>query len=130
MYLIPKEGMFSYAFYQRSPLGMAFLYTFLNALAIALFSLFVLAIHAIVMLKNRYVAILVPFISLYLINYVTSLMLRRNLNYNLSVIIQPRAASAVTDIIHSREVVIIFMLVILIDLLLLTIGYIRNRETI
>lgn len=130
MYLIPKEGMFSYAFYQRNPLSMAILYTFLNALAIALLSLFVLSIHAIATLKNRYVAILVPFISLYLISYVIGLMLSSNLNYNLKVIIQPRAASAVTDIIHSMDVIIVFALVTLIDLILLVIGYIRNRETI
>ena len=130
MYLIPKEGMFSYAFYQKSPLSMAILYSFLNALTIALFSLFVLAIHAIATLKNRYVAILVPFIALYLIDYVTSLMLRSNLNYDLGVIIQPRAASAVIDIIHSVDVIIVFAIVTLVVLISLVIGYIRNRETL
>lgn len=130
MYLIPKTGMFSYAYYQKNPLSMVFLYTFLNALTIALLSLLALSIHIIAALKNRYAAILVPFISLYLLNYVTSLMLRNNLNYNLKVIIQPRAACSILDIIHGRDVIMVFALVALADFVLLGIGYIRSRETI
>lgn len=127
-YLIPKEGMFSYSFYQSNPLYMVMLYTFLNALAIALLTLFVLAIHEIVIPKKRYVALLFPFIFLYLINYGVSLLLSSNLNYNFSVIIQPRAASAVINIISNSDVLLVFSLVLVVDLILLVVGYIRNRE--
>ena len=129
-YLIPKEGMFSYSFYQSNPLYMVILYTFLNALAIALLTLFVLAIHEIAIPKKRYVALLVPFILLYLINYVVGLLLSSNLNYNFSVIIQPRAASAVINIINNKDVLLVFSLVLVVDLILLMVGYIRNREVL
>ena len=48
---------------------MEILYAFINAFAIALLSLFALAFHAMITLKNKYIAILTPFIVLYLINY-------------------------------------------------------------
>lgn len=130
MYLIPQKEMFSYSFYQSNPLGMVMLYVFLNALAIALLSLFVLAVHEIVNLKNKYVAILFPFIALYLINYGTTFLLIDHLNYILSVIIQPRAASALTNNIQSMDVIIVFLVVALVDLVLLGVGYIRNGETL
>ncbi|MDE7424627.1 MAG: hypothetical protein K2N51_13225 [Lachnospiraceae bacterium] len=130
MYLIPKKEMFSYPFYQSNPLSMVMLYVFLNALAIALLSLFALAVHEIINLKNRYVAILFPFIALYLINYGTTFLLIDHLNYKLSVIIQPRAASALTNNIQSMDVIIVFLVVALVDLVLLGVGYIRNGETL
>lgn len=129
-YILPKEGMFSYPFYQNSPLSMVMLYTFLNAFTIALFALFVFAVHVIIKLKNRYVALLFPFLFLYLMNYAASLLLRGHQNYNLSIIIQPRAASALVAIIQSKDVVAIFLLISLIDLILLVFGYLRNREVL
>lgn len=129
-YLIPYEGMFSYVFYKMNPLYMVILYTFLNALAIALLTLFALAVHEILILENRYVALLFPFILLYLINYVVSLLLSSNLNYNFRVIIQPRAASAITNTISGKDVLLVFTLMLVVDLILLAVGYIRNREVL
>lgn len=129
-YIIPKEGMFSYPFYQKNPLCMVMLYTFLNAFTIALYSLFSLALHAIIRFKNRYAATLVPLLALYLINYSVSLLLKKHLNYNLNIIIQPQAASALVQIIHSEDILLTFSLVLLLDIALLIIGYMRNRETL
>lgn len=53
-----------------------------------------------------------------------------NLNYNFSVIIQPRAASAVINIINNKDVLLVFSLVLVVDLILLMVGYIRNREVL
>lgn len=127
-FIIPKEGMFSYPFYQKNPLCMVMLYTFLNALAIALYALFSLALHAIISFKNRYAAVLIPFLTLYLINYAVGLLLDAHLN--LHIIIQPQAASALVQIIRGRDVLMAFLTVLLLDAILLVIGYVRNKETL
>lgn len=129
-YIIPKEGMFSYPFYQRNPLCMVILYTFLNALVIALYALFSLALHAIIRFRNRYAAALVPFLALYLINYSVGLLLKGHLNQQLSILIQPQAASALVQIIRGRDVLMAFLTVLLLDAILLVIGYVRNKETL
>lgn len=128
MYLIPHTEMFSYSFYQKSPLSMEILYAFIDAFAIALLSLFALAFHAMITLKNKYIAILTPFIVLYLINYIISLCLKDNLNYNLGVIVQPRAASAIVNTISTSNVLLIFGIVLIIDVILLIFGHIRSKE--
>lgn len=109
---------------------MVMLYTFLNALVIALYALFSLALHAIIRFKNRYAAALVPFLTLYLINYAVNLLLKDHLNQQLSIIIQPQAASALVQIIRGRDVLMAFLMVLLLDVVLLVIGYMRNRETL
>lgn len=107
---------------------MVILYTFLNALVIALYALFSLALHAIIRFRNRYAAALVPFLALYLINYSVGLFLDGHLNLN--IIIQPQAASALVQIIRGRDVLMEFLTVLLLDVILLVIGYVRNRETL
>lgn len=79
-------------------------------------------------LKNKYIAILTPFIVLYLINYIISLCLKDNLNYNLGVIVQPRAASAIVNTISTSNVLLIFGIVLIIDVILLIFGHIRSKE--
>lgn len=109
---------------------MVILYTFLNALVIALYALFSLALHAIIRFRNRYAAALVPFLALYLINYSVGLLLKGHLNQQLSILIQPQAASALVQIIRGRDVLMEFLTVLLLDVILLVIGYVRNRETL
>lgn len=128
MYLIPKEGMFASYFYNINPLCMIFIYTFLNALTIALLSLFVLALHEIFVFKNTYVAFLVPFIALYIISYLISLFFADKPNYDFSIMIQPRAASALVTTIKGSDVFLVFFLLVMADIVLLLIGYLRNRE--
>ncbi len=132
MNYIPSKDMFCYLLYQSSPLNIVFLYTFLNALTMALFSLFALAIHMIVPLKNKHLAVLVPFISLYVINYGISLALKavELENYNLKLIIQPMVATLKDMQISIINVVAVFVSVVLVDIVALIIGYIRNRELI
>jgi hypothetical protein len=129
-YLIPKEGMFSYVVYQQNPLSMVLLYVVMNAFVIALNALIVLGIHEIVPLKNRYLALLVPFIVLFLIKYLVGILQAGCPNMNLNVIIQPQAASALVTMIKSKDVWQAFEILILFTLLLQGIGYIKNRESL
>lgn len=128
---IPKVGMFSYPFYEHNPLSMVFLFVFLNAFTIALLALFALAFHMIVKLKNKYMAILTPFIVLYLTTYLMGIILEQKLwNYDFMLIIQPMVGAMSKNIISSVDVLIVFGLIIVIDTVLLIGGYIRNRESL
>ena len=129
-YLIPKVEMFSYVFYEKNPLYMVFLYVFLNALAIALNSLIVLAAHEIIPLKNRYLALLVPFILLYLLKYLVGMAQAGCPNMNINVIIQPQAASALVNTIYMEDVRLAFGILIIFVIFLQGIGFLRNRESL
>jgi hypothetical protein len=102
----------------------------MNAFVIALNALIVLGIHEIVPLKNRYLALLVPFIVLFLIKYLVGILQAGCPNMNLNVIIQPQAASALVTMIKSKDVWQAFEILILFTLLLQGIGYIKNRESL
>lgn len=128
MYLIPKEGMFSFEFYEISPIYMVFLYTFLNALAIALLSVLVLGVHEVFVFKNVYLAFLVPFIGIYVIYYMTSILLGEQVNYMLAIILQPRAACSFMTYIRGLDVVTVFGMLLCMDVIVLIVGYIRNRN--
>lgn len=129
-YLIPKTEMFSYVFYEKNPLDMVFLYVFLNAFTIALNSLIVLAVHEIIPLRNRYLALLVPFILLYLMKYLVGMAQAGCPNMNLNVIIQPRAASALVNTIYMEDVRLAFGILIIFVIFLQGIGFLRNRESL
>lgn len=122
--------MFSYAFYEKGPLCMIFLYVFLNALAIALYSLAVLAIHMIIPLKNRYLALLIPFILLYLFSHFLGVAQAYSPNMVLNVIIQPMAACALRTIMKPEDVWLVFGIYSSAILILLGIGYLKNGDSL
>lgn len=129
-YLIPKAEMFSYAFYEKNPFYMVLLYVFLNALTIALNSLIVLAVHEIIPLRNRYLALLVPFILLYLLKYLVGMAQAGCPNMNLNVMIQPQAASALVNTIYMEDVRLVFGIMIIFVIFLQGIAYLINRESL
>ncbi len=129
-YLIPQKQMFSFALYQKDPLVMIFFYVFLNALVIALYTVLVLGIHTVIRLKNSYLALLIPYIIIFLVSYAISLLLKNHMNWNLKIIIQPRAASVLIDTITVGNVLISILFFFLFDAIVLGIGYIRNRDAL
>lgn len=127
-YFVPKEGMFCTPFYNIDPIYMIFLYVLLNALTIALLSVLILGIQEIFVFKNRYMAVLIPFLGIFVSYYITSLLLNEHTNYDLGIILQPRATSAMTTIISGKDVGLVFGVLTLLDVAILLVGYIRNRE--
>ena len=129
-YSIPKAGTFADFFYQISPVAMEVLYVFLNALAIALLAVFVLGMHMIFRFQNYYVAFLVPFLVLYAGNYVRGVLRSDSLQYSISIIMQPRAASSLPVCITVDNVLMVYGVLLVIDLIALFIGFKRNRDAL
>lgn len=128
--LIPDTGTFAELLYQISPFMMEVGYIVLNALAIALLSVFALGIHMIAKFQNRYVAFFVPFIILYATNYAEGLFLINQMQFILSIILQPKAASALTACITATDVLLIYLFLLLVDVVVLMVGFKRNREAL
>jgi len=128
-FLIPKKGTFVYGIYQISPLLMAITYTILNAVVIAILSVFTLGIHMIFNLKNKYIAIVVPIIVLYVITFVFD-STADLFQYNIRMIVQPQATIALTDAITGNNVAVTLAIWVLLDIILVTIGFVRNRDVL
>lgn len=129
-YSIPKTGTFADFFYQISPVAMEVLYVFLNALTIALLAILVLGIHMIFRFQNYYIAFLVPFLVLYAGNYAEGVLLANSLQYSVSIIMQPRAASSLPVCITGTNVLLVYSVLLAIDLVVLFIGFKRNRDAL
>ena len=129
-YLVPKAGSFAESFYQTSPLSMELIYVILNALTIALLSVLVIGIQMLFRFPNCYAAFLVPFVILYAVNYVEVLVLANKMQYNLSIIIQPRAVSSLSTCITSTDLLLVFVSLIIVDIVVLLIGFKRNRDAL
>ncbi|MDE7222227.1 MAG: hypothetical protein K2O34_00420, partial [Acetatifactor sp.] len=126
-WLIPHEGTLGYVLYQSSPIVMAVAYSFFNAMAIAIFSVFTLAIQMILKLKNKYIAIVAPVILLYTITYIFDSM-EMLLPYDIRIIIQPLSSTAISSLVTGRHFLITFGIWLLVDCILVTIGIIRNKD--
>ena len=113
-FLVPKEGSLARNLYQISPIMMELAYSFLNALSIAL----------------SLIAFLAPFLILYVVNYAEGLLLANYMQYNLSIIIQPRAASALSTCITTADVVLVFASLFAVDVIVAFIGCRRNRDAL
>jgi len=125
--LVPNAGTFGYTLYQISPLLMAVVYSFFNSLALALFAVFALAIQMIVKFKNQYVAIVIPVILLYAITFAFD-SVPLLLPYDIRIIIQPRSANAITEIVTKQDFEITFCAWIVADSFLTLIGLARNKN--
>lgn len=123
----PKLGTFAYAIFQSSPVAMAFLYIFMNSLAIGIFAVFELSIQMIFNFKNQYISLIVPvlvaYFSIYLFDSQTSLI-----SYNLQMILQPLATAGLTILLTWSNVMMTFAMWILIDFILVIIGIVRNSR--
>ena len=129
-YLVPKAGSFAELFYQISPLAMELVYIILNALTIALLAVLVIGIQMIVRFPNRYIAFLVPFVILYAVNYAEGLFLANKMQYNLSIVIQPRAASSLSACITSNDLLLVFGSLFIVDMVVLLTGFQRNKDAL
>ncbi len=129
-YLIPKAGSFADVFYRLSPLTMELAYVVLNALALALLAVFVLGIQMIFRFPNHYIAFLTPFVILYALNYAEGLLLANQMQYNLSVVIQPRAASSLPVCITTADLLLVFGLLFAVIIVTLLVGFKRNRDVL
>ncbi|MDE7390319.1 MAG: hypothetical protein K2M82_05190 [Lachnospiraceae bacterium] len=127
-YIIPGERTFAYPLFEKNPIYVMLLYAFLNSLAIALMSLAVFAVHAIIKLKNRYIALVVPAVLIYLAQYLSEWMHRDNLNMNLGIIIQPMGVSALLNPITTDNVLLAYGTLAYIVAILLFAGFLRERE--
>jgi hypothetical protein len=127
-YLIPKAGTFAAYFFLKSPLGMALFYNVLHALAMALLAVLYLGIHMIMKPKNKYLAFILPPLLMYVLNYVTEIVI--GAEYCLTYILQPVAASAGTTIVSGSNLIVIFTTLVLIDMVCLFVGSGRNRDIV
>ena len=129
-YLIPKEGTFAKTLYLMDPMMVEIAYSTLNALVIAMLSVFILGIHMICKFRNRYIAFFAPSIILYAANYAEGLLLKDHMNQNIFIIIQPRAASALSSCITTADVITAYALLLVVIAIILLIGYKRNRDAL
>lgn len=123
--MVPVKQSFSFIFFQASPFIAAVFYAFINALAIALFAVFVLGMHLIFDFKRMYLAFAVPLISLYAINYISTFLL--DLRFSIKRILQPLTASF-NDASAAYDVVITYIAFFLLDAIILGIGWRKNRD--
>lgn len=84
----------------------------------------------IVRFPNRYIAFLVPFVILYAVNYAEGLFLANKMQYNLSIVIQPRAASSLSACITSNDLLLVFGSLFIVDMVVLLTGFQRNKDAL
>ena len=125
--LVPEIGTFASALYQKSPILMMFGYVLLNAVAIGIFAVFSLAVQTIFHFPNLYVAILSPVVILYLISFVLDAF-PVLFHFNIRLLLQPMAATALTEILSWEDLILTFGIWIAIDAFLILIGLRRNQE--
>ena len=128
---IPKEGTFAYPFYKANPVYMCILYSFINALAIALMSILMFFFQAVIKLKTKYIALLVPAVVLYAVQYTISWFMGDNDHAHLLTIVQPLIAGPVTNTITTlSDVISTYTIIAIIDFVFILIGYFREKELI
>ncbi|WP_289137375.1 hypothetical protein [uncultured Brevibacillus sp.] len=125
--LVPSEGSFAYESFSAHPIYMAQIYTFLNALAMSIFVLFSLCLHMLFKFTNRYVALLIPVIILYGISFIFD-SFPGLFSYNIRMILQPRATSALSTIITWENVYVVIGGWVLVNCLLISIIFLKSRD--
>ena len=125
-FLIPKEGSLAAELFFRSPFLMAVCYNLMVAFAIALLAVLYQQMHMILRLKNKYVALLVPALLMYVLNYIVEIC--HMWQYSITILLQPMAASAMTIILDSKSYIQVFETLILADIVLFFVAVRRNRD--
>ena len=126
-YLIPKADTFAGHLYQKSPLYEAVIYNVLRALSIALLSTLYLAMHMIIKPRNKYLALILPPLVMYMFDHITQIMA---ITYSITIILQPVVASATSFMITGRNFIITFGVLIAIVIVCFLIGCERNRDIV
>lgn len=125
--LVPNEGTFVYDAFTSNPMKMVQIYTVLNAFTISIFAVFSLCIQMLIKFSNRYIALLLPVIILYGINFIFD-SLPILFTYNIRMIVQPRATSALEFIITWENVLLTIGGWILVNCILIFIVFFRSRD--
>ncbi|WP_281883660.1 hypothetical protein [Paenibacillus sp. YYML68] len=126
-FLVPQENSFVYTTFMSNPINMAHIYSLLNALAMSTFVIFSLCMSMLFKISIRYVALLVPVITLYGISFIFD-SFPILFSYNIRMILQPRAVSALTTIITWDNVITVIGGWIIMNLLFISIIYFRSRD--
>ena len=127
-YLIPQNGSFAFLLFQESPFWMAFTYNVLHALAMALLTTLYLCIHMVFQFKNKYIAILVPVLLMYVLDF--AIQATGHLEYSLTILLQPMAAMASTKILGMEQLTHVFISLVVFVLIGFIIGIKRNRDVL
>ena len=127
-YLIPQDGSFAFIFFQESPLLMAFVYNILHALAMALLTTLYLCIHMVFQFRNKYIAVLVPVLLMYVIDF--AVQATGHMEYSLTILLQPMAAMASTKILGIEQLTHVFISLTVFVLIGFMIGIKRNRDVL
>ncbi|WP_301625213.1 hypothetical protein [Paenibacillus apis] len=126
--LTPHEGSFVYKAFTENPINAVHIYTILNAFVISLFAIFSLCISMLLNFSNRYVTLLLPVILLYGIHFIFD-SYPVLFDYNIRMILQPRAVSALTNIISWNDVFISLGGWLLVNLLLMCTIFYKLRDS-
>lgn len=127
-YMSPKANSFAYFLFHDSPLKMAFLYVFLHALALALLAVLYLCLYMVLKIKNKHIAFIVPPLFMLAINY--AIELTGHSQYSLTILLQPMAASASTELLGTNQLIFTFSCLALSSLICFVAGTIRNRDAL
>ena len=127
-YMIPKASSFAYSLFQDSPQKMAIIYVFLHALALALLAVLNLCLHIVLKIKNKHIAFIIPPLFMLAINY--AIELTGHSQYSLTILLQPMAASASTELLGTNQLIFTFSFLALSSLICFVAGTIRNRDAL
>lgn len=129
-YCVPQQGTFAETLYGIEPFVMGIFYCILYALIQAILSLWALGIQMIGKFKKIYVAFAVPFVILYVLDYLFGILSARYEvdAYNPLIFVQPKAANALVEIITWKHIFITMGIMILCSMLLLFYGAKRNED--
>lgn len=128
-YYIPQSGTFAATLFEKNPLFMLIFYIVCNVLAVSLFAVFVVAIQMCIRFPNRYIAMIVPVVVLYLVIFLFDSQdaVRQ---YDINMLIQPASSYAITTIITLRDYLITYLGWAVADVALVIIGIFRNRDVL
>lgn len=127
-YMIPKTSSFAYLIFQDSPLKMAIVYVLLHALALALLAVLYLCLHMALKINNKHVAFIIPPLLMLAVNY--AIELTEHSQYSLTILLQPMAASASTELLGITQLIIVFSCLTLTCLICFVAGTLRNRDAL
>lgn len=127
--ILPKKGTFGYPLYQVSPYLFEVFYCVLIALFIALLTNFTASIQLILAKFHRYVAWIAPILIIFFISYPFELILTLS-PYNVFLIKQPIALAVTEPAITWEHLLVGLGFWVLLDSILMIIGYRMQREVL
>ncbi len=129
-YNVPKVESFAFYFYQISPLLMAIFYSVFNAFIQALMATLMLGLQMLFRFKKIYTAAVIPFIVIYLMNYLTEIIGLKTgyMRYCILYLVQPKAAAALITPITGDVLAVTVSVIILCTFICVILGIKRNEN--